>query len=685
MSFKKLIRISLPLLLLAAGALLILNAARPAQETAARQQAVLAAAPQRDRVSEYPPQLEQYAPITPVTVNMRDVPVGVYAESNLYDRWLRGEVDLENDFRVSEAVAAGLMADAQKLAPNSDVQIAQTGFGPTPLIGFDSLDYTECCGGGGVVPPDPEMAAGPNHLIAVVNLALEIYDKSGNNLYGPVTTDSFFDAHPSCNGTFDPTVVYDESADRYVIGIDADGLYFCAAVSATSDPLGSWHIYAVQANIMGAFHDYPHIGVGNDAIFVGANQFGGAVPQGFEGRVWALNKAAMYSGGAMTPVTFSLGYDGSTPQPLHLHGYLQGTWPESNTHYIITDFYDGSTAWVWEWPDPVSGGSPAIVAVFDLGPGGFPINVPQQGGQTIQANDWRMRQFEYRNGSGWVTDTVSCNPGGGTVNCVRWTEIDLTTPTPTLVQTAIYGSNGDHRIFPDLAVNHCGDMAIGYTKSSASMYPSIWYTGRESGDPMGTLQPEAELKAGEVPYTAFDPAPRRWGDYTGMTIDPDGVTFWYLGEYSKDIPSQGKWGTYIGAFSYPECSVGDNPLYNMPYRIFLNDGSQSQGTYALFAGGAFTDSNGGGGIWGYLQDAEIFWLQHDPGYQCTSLDIGLYRGEGRVVGVNICQDFSGRKGFWLGGLQPGTLSSLPTRDLGHPDMPLPEGMTLDELLRQIPK
>ena len=100
-------------------------------------------------------------------------------------------------------------------------------------------------------------------------------------------------------------------------------------------------------------------------------------------------------------------------------------------------------------------------------------------------------------------------------------------------------------------------MAVGYTKSSNSMFPSVWMTGRESGDAPGTLQSEVEIKAGEVPYDSFQrPGPHRWGDYSGMTIDPDGQIFWYLGEYSKDISNFNTttWGNFIGSFSYPGCA-----------------------------------------------------------------------------------------------------------------------------------
>ena len=42
-----------------------------------------------------------------------------------------------------------------------------------------------------------------------------------------------------------------------------------------------------------------------------------------------------------------------------------------------------------------------------------------------------------------------------------------------------------------------------------------------------------------------------------MTIDPNGQTFWYLGQYSKNTgTSNGRWGTYIRALSYPNCDGG---------------------------------------------------------------------------------------------------------------------------------
>ena len=48
----------------------------------------------------------------------------------------------------------------------------------------------------------------------------------------------------------------------------------------------------------------------------------------------------------------------------------------------------------------------------------------------------------------------------------------------------------------------------------------------------------------------------RWGDYSAMTIDPDGCKFWYTTEYYDTQPTtlaQDNWKTRIGSFKYSTC------------------------------------------------------------------------------------------------------------------------------------
>ena len=110
--------------------------------------------------------------------------------------------------------------------------------------------------------------------------------------------------------------------------------------------------------------DYPHIGVGDQAIYVGANMFFNSSP--FAGRVWALNKAQMYAGQALTPPTPHDLVDGGnadgTPTPMVLHGAPSAP----GTVYIITDDtnFSGDTFGVWQWTDSTGVAAPTSTRPF---------------------------------------------------------------------------------------------------------------------------------------------------------------------------------------------------------------------------------------------------------------------------------------------------------------------------------
>ncbi len=467
-----------------------------------------------------------------------------------------GEEPRRIESSLSEEEILRLIAEAQLLPPSDRVQVIQPqlqGQGPVVGTSFDSIDVLECCGSGTLNPPDPELAAGPSHLIAVVNASVEIYDTAGTSLAGPTPLETFFSSlGVGCTiFAFDPNVLYDEDAGRFIVAADGNGTEYCVGVTQTGDPLGLWNFYAFPTDVGGAFFDYPHAGVGRDALYLGGNMFGSGT-----GRVWALDKVAMYSGQPAAFVTHGLGSN-TTPQPVNLHGAAQGTWPTSGPHYILTGrngFNDPDTFGLFSWADPF--GANVLTDLGDLDtvaahgvPVGFPGNNQQSGGGSITSNDPRPLDFEYRNGSGWMTNAVACNPGGGTVTCVQWVEVDLA--SAAIAQAGVFASDSVYRFFPDIAADACGDALVGYSKSSASTFPGIAAAGRELGDPPGTMTGEVDIKAGEVTFGQ----PGRWGDYTGMTIGPDGSTFWYLGEYSKDIASGRNWGTWIAALSFDACSA----------------------------------------------------------------------------------------------------------------------------------
>jgi hypothetical protein len=109
-----------------------------------------------------------------------------------------------------------------------------------------------------------------------------------------------------------------------------------------------------------------------------------------------------------------------------------------------------------------------------------------------------------------------------------------------------------YRWMGSIAQNGAGDLALGYSTSSGSMYPSVAVTGLEPG--------EAGMEMEKVMYSGpnFQDTYSRWGDYSSMAVDPhDDCTFWYTTEYSTPINLFGAfnvfWGSVIGNIQFPNC------------------------------------------------------------------------------------------------------------------------------------
>ena len=117
------------------------------------------------------------------------------------------------------------------------------------------------------------------------------------------------------------------------------------------------------------------------------------------------------------------------------------------------------------------------------------------------------------------------------------------------------GANVMSRFAPSLAVDRAGNLALGYSTSSATTNPALKYAGRLAADPINTFsQTEQVLFQGAATQqgNCGGGICTRWGDYSAMTLDPDGCTFWYTNEY---YAANGlSYRTRIGAFTFPACT-----------------------------------------------------------------------------------------------------------------------------------
>ncbi|MBI4536162.1 MAG: T9SS type A sorting domain-containing protein [Ignavibacteriae bacterium] len=477
--------------------------------------------------------------------------------------------------------------------------------GEVLLTSFESIDFdrdAENHLSGGArsfhIPPDPIGAAGPSHVVCVVNTSIEIYNKTGTLISskrlgtnaGGSIVGSFFQPLTPVNNTFDPKVIYDQYENRFLVvtlevtdvanGDPANTSRILVAVSATDDPTGTWFFHSINSKIFidGAdrWADYPGFAVDDKAVYITNNMFGFGGGAFAASRLWIVHKGVVggfYGGGSATvtvhdPLT-SAGLAQTGPlQPAH----MKGTPPTGlGTYLVSSGWADGAGndfLSVVVLTNPVttpSFGNTFVALGGDIhnGLAAFP-NAPQMGSATqIHAGDSRCLDTEWLGGNLWGTMSVNppTGPDAGQATAF-WFKI--TTPALSLLDKGTIGgediATGTHTFYPSLAIDASGNVGFGFAASGSSIFPGAYWTGRLAADPAGTVRASRVLRAGVDFYVRrFGGARNRWGDYSGMSIDPANGSFWVFNEFAMArgtiIPpsgEDGRWRTAFGNFTAAE-------------------------------------------------------------------------------------------------------------------------------------
>jgi len=443
-----------------------------------------------------------------------------------------------------------------------------------PSVSFDGLTGT-------AKPPDPVGDVGPNHYVEMVNTRVGVYTKAGANLLN-VTIGSIFTGLPgvhNCEGNHgDPVVVHDQLANRWLLTqfTAAAPFFLCVAVSQTANPTGAYFLYAFSTGVN--FPDYPKFGVWPGGYLASTREFNGAVFAGVG--TYALERSQMLVGGAAKALKVLLTTAGGAWQPGDglLPADLDGTTlpPIATLAPFVGTMdngagtgapFDGINVFHLRWNFASNAATltlvrsipgPAIDTIYPCAPGSRDCLEQAGTAQKLDILSYRQRPMHraaYRNfgtHESLVTNQSAEYVFAGTSRAgLRWWELrGLSTNAPTLFQSGPFVASGVdriHRWMGSIAQDRRGNMIMGYSISSANMFPSIRYTGRLVTDAPNVMpQGEGQIIAGTGAQTGSP----RWGDYTSMNIDPaDDCTFWYVNQYYAVTGAT--WRTRVGHFRFP--------------------------------------------------------------------------------------------------------------------------------------
>lgn len=368
-------------------------------------------------------------------------------------------------------------------------------------------------------------------------------------------------------------------------------------------------------------NDYPKFGVWPDGIYLSTNEFVATPATSFSfsfrgASATAIDKWAMYAGQPANAVKFFL--PRATDDAESFHFSLQPANWEGNKKpkvrgrtapNIFIQNMDYET-WgpisvvqpdgIYHWAYHANFRSPDKSTFVDLGLietpafdslgaflyGAFGLEVQQPGGaQNLDTlGQFTMTNANYRSFGQYdaivgnvttcllpngdlCTDENGDTSAGGQI-AARWFELRRGNPGHRgahntgwyLYQAGTYAPDLDGRWTGSATMDRKGNIALGYSVSSTTTYPSVRFAARKADDPMGILGTEQSCVEGTASQTAvLSSGPTtRWGDYSTINVDPkDECTFWYTNEFYDsgvdDCFPGGCWKTQICSFKMDNC------------------------------------------------------------------------------------------------------------------------------------
>ncbi len=443
-----------------------------------------------------------------------------------------------------------------------------------------------------MAPPDPHLAAGPEHVVLITNEQISFYTKDGQETFRQniIGSSGFWGSLGAIPKLFDPEVHWDPWAKRFLAfangrssSVNAGQSYFMVAVSDDTDPNGRWHLFRFDVTALASVNnggagdiDSPNLGLDKDVLYMTADfQFGNAGPRHL---IYMVEKQPLLSGKQPTKVTSML------RMGTRFWG-VPVVWGQAPAMYMVEQLAptNGSAnkLRLHAITNPLT--TPQLTS-FDLTVPTYqwPAGVYAKGSSVrVSPGNSRVWSCVWRNGSLWC-----CHHVGNPTVKARWYEIATlawpTTGSPLLLQqgTVDLGS-GIHTFHNAIHVDAANNALMVFATASTNSYISIGRTWRKATDPKGTMRPARIVQGNTAPYSIF-----RWGDYAAVSPDPaEPNTMWYVHEYAA---TQNVWTTWIGRkgtaslAAYPGTiseqggSIGlylDNPSHKQKLYVMLMSAS----------------------------------------------------------------------------------------------------------------
>lgn len=426
--------------------------------------------------------------------------------------------------------------------PSGEARSTESGDVPMPAM----LGGWEGNAMGSSVPNDNDLAiSNGGKIISVINQSIYIYDET-DSLYQTLSLYAFSDTLGILSSRFDPKVVYDPVADRFIIvclnGFTPETSLIIIGFSQTNDPTGAWNLYALPGNPKNndRWTDFPMMAITQNELFITGNLIIPDEPwqTGFsETLIWQMSLDNGYAGDSLDAVYYDSVYFGGAPIR-NLNPVKGGAATYGPDMYFLSDRNfapSNDTIFIVHVTGTLDDPGTSVTVDFsraDLAYG-VPPQARQYGTHIFDTNDGRILGSFMEDGKiQFVANSL--DPSTGFCGIYHGIISDLG------------GTNSIH-------AHIIGDDTLDLG------YPNISYTGHWDGDDQSiitcdhtaptvyagmsavyynydTYSDLVDIKTGDTYVNVLSGSYERWGDYTGsQTKFNEPGTIWVSGNFGKLI------------------------------------------------------------------------------------------------------------------------------------------------------
>ncbi|NBP05020.1 MAG: T9SS C-terminal target domain-containing protein [Bacteroidetes bacterium] len=427
---------------------------------------------------------------------------------------------------------------------------------PTPPASISPNDMNGWDGTSGSGTPNDNHIAVSNSgmVISVLNTIIRVYDDQGNwkkqwGLIQFANQQKKIDAFPTMDRVFDPRVMYDPIADRFIIlfmhGVTDTRSFIVVAFSQTNDPLQGWNVYKIPGKPTNdlIWSDYPIVSHNTHDVFFTVNLIGNGASweEGFtEAIIWQLNKADGYKGDTLRKDFYSnIKYGGKSLRSIC--AIQNGPMPDGTDNYFISvkpiDKVN-DTVFLLKINNTQQSGKAQLSMKVLVSPMkyGFPPSALQPDtSYKLRTNDCRvLSAVRIGNQIQYLQNTMNFN-----------------TMQAHLTHNTIYHIGDNPVIEAGMITDDSLDM--GYPAIAAAgkntedpstvityVYSSPWHfpgTGVVYRNRLGEYSKKVKLVQGKslIYYSFIPKAEQRWGDYEGIQAKYNEPGVYYtVGSYGKN-------------------------------------------------------------------------------------------------------------------------------------------------------